>query len=51
MGWTSNSDDDYIGDGPHEIKGLKPKEHNIIKLGRSKSQAPVINPKFDRKHI
>jgi len=38
----------YRGDGPHEIKGLKPKERNIIKLGKSKSQAPVINPKFDR---
>lgn len=45
---TSNSDDGYRGDGPHEIKGLKLKERNIIKLGKSKSQAPVINPKFDR---
>jgi len=38
----------YRGDGPQEIKGPKRKERTIIKLGKSKSQTPVINNKSDR---
>ncbi|CAO2817389.1 unnamed protein product [Amaranthus hypochondriacus] len=36
---TSNSDEGYLVDGTHEIKGRKLRDRNIIKLGKGKSEA------------